>query len=535
MGNQVPEKKYLAVLPIENISENPELQAICNGLAEMFSYKLSELEQYQDSYWVTPASEMRRERVASVTQANELFGVNLAISSSIQTLQDSTRLILELVDADNIRRLDTEQVMVSSENLTALEREGVKAVLRMLQIEINPQMDKSLTEGKTVNGEAYELYLKGLSALQGNGNGVNLEQAITFFTEAANIDSEFALVYARLGEAYWRMYETTGNVELVTKAEKVLQKALDIDAQLAPVQTLLGILKSGTGEQEEAITHFSQAIEIDPTYNSAYSGMARAFEQQGNSDKAISTYLRAVNLKPDYWAGYKDLGVYYLNKGDIPEAITQFQKVVELTPKNGTAYSNLGVAYYYNGQYVQARQMFERSLALDKDPLTANNLAGIYYWEGSYREAADMYEIALAGYSDRYEIWGNLAAAYELSGQHQEARKTYFMAIEKALAQLEVNAEAPDVVADLGAYYSDIGDTTQALTYIERALTLNSDNLRVRQRAVSTYEKLGMREQALGWIDVTMLSDIESQPELSNLVEDPRYLDRKEELALPEK
>ncbi|MDX1618828.1 MAG: serine/threonine-protein kinase, partial [Balneolaceae bacterium] len=82
-ASSVPEKKYLAVLPIENIGGNPGLQAICDGLAETFSFRLSELEKYKDSYWVAPASEMRREKINSATQANKIFGVNLAVISSI--------------------------------------------------------------------------------------------------------------------------------------------------------------------------------------------------------------------------------------------------------------------------------------------------------------------------------------------------------------------------------------------------------------------------------------------------------------------
>lgn len=530
-GNSVPQKKYLAVLPIENIGGNPDLQAICDGLAEMFSYKLSEVEKYQDSYWVTPASEMRREQVASVTQANKLFGVNLAISSSIQTMQDSTRLILELVDADNIRRLDSEQIVVASNELATLERHGVQAVLRMLHIEMNPQMNNSLAQNQAAGSEAYKLYLKGLSDLRGYDNTVDLDRAIEQFQQATEADPEFALAYAGLGEAYWRKYETTGTVEMVKEAEKALNSALQINERLAPVQTLLGMLKSGTGDQEQAIVHFGRAIEIDPKYYPAYQGMARAFEQQGNSDKAANTYKRAIDLKPEYWAGYKDLGIYYLNKGEISNAIGQLEKVIELTPKNSTAFSNLGVAYYYDGQNAKARQMFEQSLALERNPLTANNLAGIYYWEGKYEQAAGMYEIALEAYSNRYEIWGNLAAAYELSGQHQQAQKTYFMAIEKALAQLEVNANAPEVIADLGAYYSDVGDTSNALENIERALELNSDNLRVRQRAVSTFEKLGARDRALNWIQASMIADIESQPELTDLVRDPRFIQLKQTLT----
>jgi len=527
-GSGVPDKRYLAVLPIENIGNNPELQAICDGLAETFSYRLSELEKYEDSYWVAPASEMRKEKIASATQANRTFGVNLAVLSSIQVVEDSTRLILELVDADNIRRLGTEQIVVSSSNLAALERGGVRAMLEMLNIEINPRITETLEEGEPSEPEAYEYYLKGRAALQDFTTQENLDRAIPLFDRSIEIDPEFALGYAGLGEAYWRKYETTREPEFVDNARAALNRALVLNEELAPVQGLLGLLSAGTGELDEAIGHYNRAIEIDPKYSPAYRGLAKVYDEQGDTEQAVRTYRKAIELKPAYWEGYKDLGIHYLRKGDFENAISQFSRVVEITPKNSSAHSNLGVAYYYNGQTGRARQMFENSLALERNPLTANNLAGIYYGEGRYEEAASMYEIALEAYSNRYEIWGNLATAYELSGKEEEALRSYRTAIEKARDQLEVNPNSPQVLADLGAYYSDVNDTSNALRYINQALELNSENIMVRQRAVSTLENIGLRTEALSWIDASMLTDLESQPELKALVSDPRYAELKE-------
>lgn len=529
-GDGIPDRKYLAVLPVENLSMNPDLQAISAGLAETFSYKLSELEKYEDFYWVAPAGEMRKEKVNSVSQANKLFGVNLAILSSIQTVQDSTRLIIELVDAENIRRLGTEQVVVASNDLALLERNGVKAMLQMLNIEIDSRIEKTLKQGEPSNPEAYEYYLIGLAGLQNYSTSDSLDMAIHYFSQAVEMDSDFVLAHIGLGESYWRKYESTREANYVEEAEKALNIAMEIHQDLAPVQTLMGMLKAGTGQHDAAVQHYSKALDIDPNYSAAYRGLAKVYDEQGDTEKAVNTYVKAIYLKPNYWEGYKDLGAHHLRKGNIEAAIEQFDKVVQLLPRNSTAYSNLGVAYYYNGDTGKARQMFEKSLALEKNPVTANNLAGIYYWEGKYGESAAMYEIALEANFHRYEIWGNLAAAYDLNGQKEKARKSYLTAIEKAKEQLDINPNNPEVMADLGAYYSDVGDTSRALSYIRQATALSADNILIKQRAVATYEKLGMRQDALKWIEASMISDIESQPEFRALISDPGYLELKKKL-----
>ena len=526
LNNGVPDKKYLAVLPIENIGNDPNLEAISIGLAEAFSYRLSELEKYEDSYWVTPAGEIRKENIRSATQANKVFGVNLAISSSIQTLNDSTRLTIELVDADNIRRLETAQLMVPSNNWASLEKDGIMAMLEMLDIQLNPEMNRNLNEGDTSDPDAYEQYLRGRAALQMSSSSDSLMIAADLFNRSVELDPEFALGYSGLGESYWRLYEDTGDVSYVGRAENALNRALDLNSDLVQVQTLLGILKSGTGNYEEATDIFSTALEKDPTYTAALRGLARAYDEQGMKEEAINAYKKAIEIKPEYWQGHQDLAIHYLMNGSYKNAIDEFRRVTEITPRNSAAFSNLGAAYLYDGQNNMARDMFVRSMSLERNVGAANNLAYLYFTDGNYAQAAEMYELVLQEYPNQYQYWGNLGVAYEYSGEQAKSREAYLEAIDKALTQLEVNNRDASVLADLGAYYSDVQDTTQSLDYIERALAIDSENVMVRERAVSTYESLGMREEAIRWISPAILTNIESQPELEQLKNDPRYKEK---------
>jgi len=530
LGKNIPKKRYLAVLPIENIGNNPAVNAICAGLAETFSFKLSELEKYEDSYWIAPVSEMREEKIKSATQANKQFGVNLAIMSSIQTFNDSTRLILELVDADKARKLETQRVVVPAQNLALLEHKGVQAMMRMLEIESNADIDRTLSNGGTSNPTAFEYYLKGRGSLQNYSSLDSLESAIGFFQKAIAIDPKFGLAYAGLGEAYWHQYQASGDVTIANKTQSVLRKATEFNDNLAPIQSLLGLVNNGTGNQELAIQHYEKALQIDPNYTQAYRGLAKIYDEQGNDQKAVATYKYAIALKPEIWEGYNDLGKHFYRKGNFKEATKQFKKVVSLTPKSSSAHSNLGACYYLQGKNDEAAEAFQMALALGRNPFAASNLATLYFAEKRYELSIPLYKIALETYSKNYSFWGNLAVAYEFSGKKEKSKQAYLTAIKKAKEQLEINPNDPEITADLGAYYSDIGDSAAALRYIQKALSLDDGNIVVRQRAVSTYEKLGMRKSALKWINVSMLSDIESQPELTALVKDPRYRDLKRRL-----
>jgi len=285
------------------------------------------------------------------------------------------------------------------------------------------------------------------------------------------------------------------------------------------------------GEFEKAARDLEKSLELDPKYTAAYREMANVYNEIGDTDLALEVYKKVIELKPDYWEGFKDLGVYHLSNGDFENAIQNFETVVSITPDNSKAFSNLGIAYYYQGQNGKAREMFETSLRLDESPLTASNLAGLYYADKMYQKAASMYEIVLNEFPNRYEIWGNYAAAVDLSGNTLNAKQHYKTAIQKAKEQQEVNPNDPLILADIGAYYSDLGERNDAIDYIKKALAINDQNLFVRLRAVTVYENLGMRENAFKWITSAMIEDIESQPELENLVRDPAYIELKNQLA----
>ena len=528
--SRIPDKILLAILPIEIIGEKESLDGIGVGLAETLSFRLTEVEKYKNSYWITPASELRKENIKSITKAKEFFGINLAISSSIQSIDDSTRLLLELVDADNMRSIETRQVVVSSNNLTDLEIMGVKAMLGMLNIDISPGLSESLVEGATSTSKAYELYLKGVGALNNVNQLDHLNDAIRFFKSSIRLDPDYALAHAGLGEAFWEIYENRKTPEYVDSARASLHHAEELNEKLAAIQVMLGRLNTGTGNYKAAIKHFKNALAIDSKLSSALRGLASVYDMQGNPQKAEEIYLKAIELKTDYWKGHKDLAVHYVQRGEYSSAIEQFQKVVDILPKNSGAYSNLGAAYSYDGQNEKARQIFERAMALEKDPITANNLAYLYFSDGLYLEAAEMYELAVAEYSDRYALWGNLAVAYELGGNNEDALRSYLKAIEKAKIQLKINPNDAEVLADLGAYYSDIKDKEEALEYIEKALAIDPDKEGVRKRAVSTYEKIGMREKAMKWINVSLLDYIDSQVELQELAADTEYVALKKKL-----
>lgn len=525
----VSTEKHLLILPFNIIGGDSSRQAFCDGLAETLSSNLTQMEQFQGSLWVVPSGDVIQNKIKTAAEAYKMYGANLVVTGSLQFLNNLLRLTINLVDAKNLRQLNSSIIDVKSKNIPTTQNRVVVKLLEMLHIEMNPGLKGILDAGQTTIPEAYEYYVRGRGNLQRYENLDNVEEAVNLFKLAAESDTNYALAYTGLGEAYLRKYEITQQPELIKLAKENGEKAFKLDSTLAPINITLGMIYSETGNYKSAVEHFKSALLNDPNNAAAFRGLAKAYESSDNNPEAELIYKRAIELKPDYWAGYNDLGAFYYRHSRYEDAINQFKEVIKLTPNNYKGYNNLGGIYYLLEKWPDAQEMFEKSLKVRKSYNIYSNLGTLYYIEGKYDKAAKMYEEALKINNNDYLTWGNLAAAYfEIPVDKGKAISTYKTAIALAEKKLEINPNDPEVISNLAGYYADTGDSLKAVNMITKAVSKAPDNELVMYRAAATYEILGNRKKALYWIGQAITngysrSEIEHQPELKGLIADQRY------------
>ncbi len=527
-GHANPEK-HLLVLPFTNISGERSQQALCDGLAETLTSKLSQLEQFHGSLWVVPMSEVLRNKIGSPGEARKFFGANLAITGSLQLIKKAFRLTLNLVDANTLRQINSSIIDFGKDDIASLQDAAISNVLNMLNLELNKKSQNLVKAGGTKVANAYELYLKGRGYLQYYENGENLNKAVFLFTEATEKDSLYALAYAGLGEAFWRKYNAVKDIHFIQKASQASEKAFLLDSNLTAVNITRGNVHFTAGKYKEAVRDFNRALNRDATNADAYRGLAKTYDKLGRKKEAEQIYQRAILLKPDYWAGYSDLGMFYFRHSKFQQAQTQFREVTRLTPDNAAAYNKLAGSYYMLEQWTQARKTFEKALALKKSYRIYSNLGTLNYIEGHYAEAARMYEQALKLNDRSFTTWGNMAAAYQWApGKQDKAKAAYWRAIGMAEETKKINPRDSDVISQLAGYYASVGEREKALQNLKASLKLAADDFRVMYRTGTTYELLGEREKALNWIGKALQNgytrgEIERQPELREFLADSRY------------
>ena len=525
----VPSEKHLAVLPIVNVGGDPAHQAFCDGLTYNLTSRLTQLEQFQGSLLVVPASDVLREEVGSVEEAHRRFGVSLVLAASLQRVGPRVVLDINLVDARTRRQLRSLTLEAAADDPAALQSGMLLEVARLLELELQPTAERALAAGRTEVARAYDHFLQGRGYLARYEKPENIDLALEEFRLALNLDPGFALAEAGRGEASWRKYENTKEAGWVVAARQACERALTLEESLAEPHICLGTLYNGTGEHEKAGEAFQRALERDAHSSQAYRGLAAAQERLGNSAEAERTYRRAIELRPGDWAGFSSLGVFYYRQGRYPLAAEMFEKVVALTPDNARGYHNLGGVYHLMGRADEAIAAFRRSLAIQPTPSAYSNIGTVEFFRHNYAESARAFEKAVELRPNDYLYRGNLADAYYFApGERSKAEAAYRSAIALAEEELRVNPRDANALISLALYRAKTGQAGPALEAAERALALAPDDMNVVFFAAIVHESLGRSERALALLRRAIQqgysrAEIENHPELETLRARPEF------------
>ncbi len=525
----VPAQKQVAVLSFANPGSDPSSAAFSDGVVETLTSRLTQLERFQGSLWVVPASEVRQAGVTSAAAARRLFGVTLVITGSVQRTGSLVRLTANLVDATNLRQLRSIAVDGRVEDVSLLQDGIVSRVVQMLEVEISPEAKRALSAGGTSVADAYQLYTEGRGYLARYEQAENLETAIGLFQQALQRDPAYALAYAGLGEAYWRQYELVRRPEAAELAQKACRRALELNDLLAPVHVTLGLVHEGTGKPDEALADFTRALDLEPGSAAALTGLAQAHAAKGQLAEAEATYRKALERKPGYWGGYSKLGTFYYSTSRYAEAEAMFRKVLELTPDNMRGYFNLGGIQHLLGKDDEAETTLRRSIEIKPTGEAYSNLGTIQFFRGQYAEAARSFEQAITLGSAEYKMVYNLATAYALApGEQKRAAEAWRRAATAAERERSVNPNNGPLVADLAAIRANLGESQEAQALAAQALALSPDDAGVLYQVGSVYEQVGQRDKALTWIGGALakgypIDEIRRSPTLAALRQDPRF------------
>ena len=519
-------QKHIAVLPFDNIGNDPANEPLAEGLMDSLAGKLSKLDVGQQSLWVVPSSEVRRRKVSDPESALHDLGANLVVKGSIQRDGQQVLLTVNLIDTKNLRQVGSASLEDRAGDLSTLQDEAVSKLARLMHISVTADMLRNT--GGSVTPAAYEDYLKALGYMQRYDKPGNLDSAITSLDSAVKTDPRFAVAYAQLGEAYRLKFMLDQNPKWVDEALANSQKALQLNDNLPGIYVALAKLHASTGKHDLALQEFQHAFQLNPRDPEVFAGLAGAYEHAGRLADAEENYKKAAALRPDYWGGYNDLGWFYYRQGRTADALAQFQHVLQLTPDNAAAYSNLATVESDLGKNAESEAAFKKSIELAPSYAAYSNLGALYYSEKRYGEAAEATEKALTLNNQDYRVWQNLDNAYTWLGNESKAREAADHQLQLLEKEIVVRPREARLQSGLAVLYARKKLRDKALTRIQAALVLAPDEAWVLVDISEAYEDLGDRRQAIIYAEDGLkrgydLDDLKNIPGLVPVLKDPNF------------
>jgi serine/threonine-protein kinase len=383
-------KKSIAVLPFENLSEDKSNAYFADGIQDEILTRLSKIADLK--VISRTSTEKYKSKPDNLREIAKQLGVSNILEGSVQKAADQVRVSVQLINATTDGHLWAEIYDRKLTDIFKVETDIAKTIAETLQAKLTGSEEHAISVKPTADAAAYQLYLKG-RFFWGRRSGDNIPKAIEYFEEAIRQDPNYALAYAGLAEAWITLpgHASARLQDVKPKAKEAALKSLQIDDTLAGAHTALAQVLFFDLDFAGAIKEFQRAIDLDPNYATAHHWYANGpLLALGRFDEAVAEGARAVELDPLSPIINVNQANNFIIAGRYDEAIHEIRKALELDPEFGYAHSNLGLALELKGDLPGAIAEFRRAHQLNGDPLSLAYLGNLYGKTGNVTEAANI-------------------------------------------------------------------------------------------------------------------------------------------------
>ncbi len=421
--------RSLAVLPLANLSGDPEQEYFADGMTEAL---ITELAQISALRVISRSSVMQyKGKQKPLPEIAKALNVDAVVEGSVQRAGKRVRITAQLVDARRDRHLWAQSYERDLSDILTLQDEVARAIATEIQVKLTPHEQTRLASARPVNPEAHEAYLLG-RFYWNTRTQEGLEKALAYFQQALEKDPHYAPAYAGMADYYSILpfYSRSTPKEVFPKAKAAALKALEIDNTLAEAHAALAYTMAyydwdWAGAERE----FKRAIELNPNSNTAHQAYSRLLSVTGRPEEAQAEMQGAQELDPLSLLPLGNMAMLSYFGGQYDLAIKQLQRTLELDPNFPVAPWGMGLAYEQKGMYEEAIAAFQR----------AESIAG-----GSPNVAA------------------SLGHAYAVSGRRREA--------EKIIAELKEQSKKKYVSSyQIALIYAGLGEKNQAFAWLQKA------------------------------------------------------------------
>ena len=362
----LPDKPSIAVLPFDNMSDDPAQEFFADGIAEDIIAALSRFHWF---FVISRNSSFTyKGKAVDVKQAARELGVQYVLEGSVRKAGERVRITAQLIDAVGDHHVWAERYDRVLEDIFAVQDEITQSIVGTVAPEfLDAEMQRARRK-EVPRLDAWELVTRAHWHVTQFSKEDNVE-ARSLLLKAVELDPETSFGLADLSFTYLRdwVYGLSDDQEhAMAKAIGIAERAVAINPRDAYAHALLGAAALYSGRHDDAVPHLEQAITLNPNAPHAYSILGRTQIYLGESERGLENVNRAIRLSPrdpmiTLWFGIQSVAAFMDERYD--DALDWAKSAIRAQPQRNTAYLDLAAACARLGKAEEAAEAvatFER-------------------------------------------------------------------------------------------------------------------------------------------------------------------------------
>lgn len=455
-----PAVKAIAVLPLANMSADPENEYFSDGMTEEIIGALSKVPGLQVASRTSCFAFKGKE--VDIKQVGEKLGVGSVLTGSVRKIGNRIRITAQLVNVESGYHLWSETYDRHLEDVFAIQDELSRAIVDALKIRLTSESDQLVVPTK--NLEAYNHYLKGRFFFN-RFTEQGLRKSLEFFQQVLLQEPGYARAYAGLADCWCALADDwVAPDDAYPRAKSAAQRALQHDLELAEAMTSLGkVLCWYEWDFSGAEKQLRQAVTLNPNYAEAHWTFGSALPAVGRMSEGVEEMRKALTLDPLYPQYSRWLGRFLLYAGDYAGAIEQSHKTLELNGEYFQARLDIGSAFLAQGRPEQALEWYKRGQGMENsvrsyDAYLVRALAPLGRQEEAdeilkrLEEESRQHYIRAEVLAMGYAAAGHLEKAFESLERAYQARSAglIYIHVDPGYAPLKADPRFANLVARIG-------------------------------------------------------------------------------------
>jgi TolB-like protein/DNA-binding winged helix-turn-helix (wHTH) protein/Tfp pilus assembly protein PilF len=441
------ERLLIAVVPLQNLSQQPGQDYFVEGLTDEILTQLGQLNPARLGVIRYASPKALGQSVPAIPRASSQPGLQYLLEGSVRRVHDRARISVQLVRMSDNATLWGSSFDRHIGDVLSLQSEIAQRIGHELQIQVLGRSDHEPS-----SPEVEEAYLRGRFELD---RPDIRDAARAYFERAIASDPSYAPAYAGLADFYRAraIGDDEGAEQAWRLAEQNADRALALDSESAETHTAIAQIKlMHDWDWPAAREHALRALQLNPSSPEAHAVYARYLRIAGDVRGAVNQREKALALDPFRVDLRVQLILEYFFARDYRNAMASAREILEGDPNNrfghGALCSNLGRLKLFD----QAAAECSKTLALEGHADWAPSYLREYHKRGF--EAADLL-VAKKVLSEELkhsqpDLW-ELANAYVLAGQKEEALRTLMRGLrihEPGLLQIRVDPDFDSIRDD---------------------------------------------------------------------------------------